>query len=71
MELVQQMFVKLGARYIIVTDTDGLCEAVALLASTHFCALLIPLLFATCLDQGIIDKSSWIAFLGELEEKSK
>ncbi|KAG8863296.1 hypothetical protein FRB96_008787 [Tulasnella sp. 330] len=46
MELAQQMFSKLGARYLIVTDSEGLY-------------------------QGTIDKVSWIAFLGELEEKSK
>ncbi|KAG8904478.1 hypothetical protein FRB99_001690 [Tulasnella sp. 403] len=46
LELVQQMFVKLGAKYIIVTDPDGLYV-------------------------GVIDKKSWIAFLGELEEKAK
>ncbi|KAG9009352.1 hypothetical protein FRB94_012169 [Tulasnella sp. JGI-2019a] len=45
MEMVQQMFVKLGARYVIVTDSNGQY-------------------------QGIINKVSWIAFLGELEEKS-
>lgn len=26
LELLQQFFVKLGARYVVVTDTDGLCE---------------------------------------------
>ena len=25
MELVHQIFVKLGARYIVITDTEGLC----------------------------------------------
>lgn len=25
MEMVHQFFVKLGARYVIVTDTNGLC----------------------------------------------
>ena len=25
LEMVQQFFVKLGARYVIVTDPDGLC----------------------------------------------
>ncbi|KAG8970900.1 hypothetical protein FRC05_011668 [Tulasnella sp. 425] len=44
LELVQQMFVKLGARYIIVTDANGAYV-------------------------GVIDKKTWIAFLGELEEK--
>lgn len=26
LELVQQLFTKLGARYVVVTDTDGHCE---------------------------------------------
>jgi hypothetical protein len=26
LELVQQFFVKLGARYVIVTDADGYCK---------------------------------------------
>ena len=26
LELVQQFFTKLGARYVVVTDTDGHCE---------------------------------------------
>lgn len=26
LELVQQFFVKLGARYVVVTDADGYCE---------------------------------------------
>jgi len=45
MEFLHQVFVKLGARYVIVTDTDGLYE-------------------------GVIDKKTWLAFLGHLEEKS-
>ena len=26
LELVQQFFVKLGARYVVVTDSNGYCE---------------------------------------------
>lgn len=26
LELVQQFFVKLGARYVVITDADGYCE---------------------------------------------
>jgi len=44
MEFLHQIFVKLGARYAIITDTDGLYE-------------------------GIIDKKTWLAFLGQLDEK--
>ena len=42
--MVHQLFVKLGARYVVVLDTDGYYE-------------------------GVIDKKTWLAFLGELEEK--
>ncbi|KAH9944710.1 chloride channel [Amylocystis lapponica] len=45
LELVQQFFTKLGARYVVVTDTDGNYE-------------------------GVIDKKTWLAFLGELEKKT-
>ena len=37
LELVQQMFVKLGARYVVVTDSDGYC---AYLASVRVCVLV-------------------------------
>jgi hypothetical protein len=30
LELVQQFFVKLGARYVVVTDADGYCELFSL-----------------------------------------
>ncbi|KAF7797623.1 hypothetical protein EIP86_008823 [Pleurotus ostreatoroseus] len=46
LELVQQLFTKLGARYVIVHDTDGYYE-------------------------GVIDKKTWLAFLGQLEEQQK
>jgi chloride channel 3/4/5 len=26
LELVQQFFVKLGARYVVITDANGFCE---------------------------------------------
>lgn len=31
LELVQQFFVKLGARYVVVTDVNGYCEYLILL----------------------------------------
>ena len=31
LELVQQFFVKLGARYVVVTDADGYCTFLSLL----------------------------------------
>lgn len=63
MELVHQIFVKLGARYIVVTDTDGLCMSFILV----FLNRLMREMFA---DQGLIDKKTWLAFLSDLEEKS-
>jgi len=61
MELVHQLFVKLGARYVVITDNEGLC---ALLMSVFT--------FSTDLlaDEGIIDKKTWLAFLSDLEHKS-
>lgn len=53
---------KLGARYVIVTDTDGDC---ANIHSLPF--MLLKLHFS---DEGVIDKKTWLAFLSELEEKS-
>ncbi|CAE7227768.1 unnamed protein product [Rhizoctonia solani] len=44
LELVHQLFTKLGARYVIVTNVDGMYE-------------------------GVIDKTLWLAFLADLEEK--
>jgi chloride channel 3/4/5 len=37
LELVQQFFVKLGARYVVVTDADGYCAFLSFLD----CAILI------------------------------
>lgn len=34
LELVQQFFVKLGARYVVATDADGYCELLGPFAST-------------------------------------
>ena len=62
MELIHQIFVKLGARYIIVTDTEAFCA--------YFLLLWIFLYGVMALtDQGIIDKKTWLAFLSDLEEK--
>jgi chloride channel 3/4/5 len=33
LQLVQELFVKLGARYVIVTDTDGYCKCYLLMFS--------------------------------------
>ncbi|KAF8829185.1 hypothetical protein HHX47_DHR3001043 [Lentinula edodes] len=57
LELVQQFFVKLGARYVIVTDMDGYCPW-SLVLSTF-----VTLILAS--DEGIIDKKTWLAFLNE------
>jgi hypothetical protein len=37
LELVQQFFVKLGARYVVVTDADGYCAFLSFLD----CGILI------------------------------
>lgn len=34
LELVQQFFVKLGARYVVVTDANGNCELFSLFVSS-------------------------------------
>lgn len=67
MELLHQFFVKLGARYVVITDIEGLCR------------LLIKILWESATDkitlnplpdEGVIDKKTWLAFLSDLEEKS-
>ena len=66
LELLQEFFTKLGARYVVVTDSDGYCE------SDLFCFLWdcvnFSFLFA-CVDEGVIDKKIWLAFLRTLGEK--
>jgi len=61
MELVHQLFVKLGARYVVITDSEGLC---ALLMSVSI------YIIDSLADEGIIDKKTWLAFLSDLEHKS-
>ena len=65
LELVQQFFTKLGARYVVVTDTDGHCtcldDALYTLAAADVSRFL---------DEGVIDKKTWLAFLDQLEHKS-
>jgi chloride channel 3/4/5 len=73
LELVQQFFVKLGARYVVVTDANGYCEFVVspLFSFDGPSKLFIILKPQTIhLDEGVIDKNGWLAFLGELETKS-
>ena len=43
MELLHQIFVKLGARYVVITDTDGLC------ASQIFPGLTVVFDYQKCL----------------------
>ena len=64
MEFLHQIFVKLGARYAIITNTDGLCQPSA------FILVLISNDKFNTTDEGIIDKKTWLVFLGHLEEKS-
>lgn len=65
MELVHQIFVKLGARYVVITDTDGICMFLR-------CGFVLKKSddgkYFT--DQGVIDKKTWLAFLSGLEERS-
>ena len=65
LELVQQFFVKLGARYVVVTDADGYCELFPLSSIDGG----RPHISNNFPDEGIIDKNGWLAFLGELETK--
>lgn len=65
MEFLHQIFVKLGARYAIITDTDGLCQSI----SDQFCCSYLNDEI-DAIDEGVIDKKTWLAFLSDLEEKS-
>lgn len=61
--MLHQFFVKLGARYVVVTDTDGYCMFFSIpYAKDHH-------LIVVTLDEGVIDKKTWLAFLSDLEEK--
>ena len=60
MELVQQLFVKLGARYVIAIGPDGNCE----------CQWVILYeikreLNEMTADDGVITKNHWLALLSE------
>jgi chloride channel 3/4/5 len=71
MEFLHQVFVKLGARYTIVTDADGLCQSVCYFKSYYYYSNSNePNPFFCCIDEGVVDKKTWLAFLGHLEEKS-
>ena len=43
LELVQQFFVKLGARYVVVTDPNGHCELLSLFFSFFFDGPLVTI----------------------------
>ena len=68
---MQQLFTKLGARYVVVTDTDGYCAyslPLRYLSRVHVhCMRALP----AGIDEGVIDKKSWLAFLKRLEEDTK
>ena len=68
LELVQQYFVKLGARYVVVTDADGHCKLFPLPSRLGDDLSVILKPFA---DEGVINKNGWLAFLRELETKKK
>ena len=68
LEFVQQLFTKLGARYVVVTDTDGYCAYPLPLrcvsrVHVHYMGVL-----SAGIDEGIIDKKTWLAFLKRLED---
>lgn len=62
LEMIHQFFVKLGARYVVITDTEGLCKLPTVCVIVH--------VLINCVDEGVIDKKTWLAFLADLEEKS-
>jgi chloride channel 3/4/5 len=63
LELVQQFFVKLGARYVVVVNPDGYCESPCLALGRT------SINWTGSIDQGVIEKKGWLEFLGELEHK--
>lgn len=65
MEFLHQVFVKLGARYVIITDADGLCQSI----HGQSCCSNSNEKF-NGIDKGVIDKKTWLAFLSDLKEKS-
>lgn len=77
LELLQEFFVKLGARYVVVTDSDGHCEFFFAPCVLPFsCCVVITarltltfLLPLACADEGVIDKKAWLAFIRTLGEK--
>ena len=58
MELVQQLFVKLGARYVIAIGPDGNCEWLSDLGDRRE-------LNEINADDGVITKNHWLALLSE------
>lgn len=66
LELVQQLFAKLGAKYVIVTDPSGHCELFIILC---FVSLWRLRRSVSLVDEGVIEKNAWIAFLNNLENE--
>jgi len=62
LELIQEFFTKLGARYVVVTDSDGYCEFFV-----YVPLRVILTFFPARVDEGVIDKKTWLAFLRTLE----
>ena len=67
LELVQQFFVKLGSRYVVVIDSNGFCKFGFSFSIDRRYGEGLSNDFA---DEGVIDKNGWLAFLGELETKA-
>jgi chloride channel 3/4/5 len=62
---VHQLFTKLGARYVIVTNMDGMCKFTRCNGAQEW--MLTQDQFS--IDEGVIDKTLWLAFLADLEAK--
>ena len=60
LELVHQIFTKLGARFIMVNNLDGYCGYY--LAQSETCLLISRMPSV----EGIVDKKGWIAFVSEI-----
>lgn len=60
--MLQQFFSKLGARYVVITDIDGYCMLP--------CVADRPRILNCSIDEGVVDKKTWLAFLSDLEERS-
>ena len=59
-DLVQQLFAKLGAKYVIVTDASGNCE--------HLFLFNLDLVLTRLSDEGVIERNAWIAYVNDMND---